>query len=84
MPAQKQMNHILNRCLTQNVSYHTQIKDSMNPMDNLNYVQKRLDFIDFKLMFVGYFRCSEVVEHFKMGLSQETCNINLYKDLSNF
>ncbi len=41
MPAQKQMNHILNRCLTQNVSYHTQIKDSMNPMDNLNYVQKK-------------------------------------------
>lgn len=52
-------------------------------MDNLNYAQKqRLAFIDFKLMFVGHFTRSEVVEHFKMGLSNATRDINLYKELA--
>lgn len=52
-------------------------------MDNLSYAQKqRLSFIDFKLMFVGYFTRSEVVEHFKMGLSNATRDINLYKELA--
>ncbi|RDL29037.1 WYL domain-containing protein [Photobacterium damselae] len=52
-------------------------------MDNLNYAQtQRLSFIDFKLMFVGHFTRSEVVEHFKMGLSNATRDINLYKELA--
>ncbi|MEZ8333314.1 WYL domain-containing protein [Vibrio splendidus] len=52
-------------------------------MDNLNYAQKqRLAYIDFKLMFVGYFTRSEVVEHFKMGLSNATRDINLYKEMA--
>lgn len=52
-------------------------------MDNLNYAQKqRLAYIDFKLMFVGHFTRSEVVEHFKMGLSNATRDINLYKELA--
>ncbi|EKA7348148.1 WYL domain-containing protein [Vibrio vulnificus] len=52
-------------------------------MDNLNYAQKqRLAYIDFKLMFVGHFMRSEVVEHFKMGLSNATRDINLYKELA--
>lgn len=52
-------------------------------MDNLSYAQKqRLAFIDFKLMFVGHFTRSEVVEHFKMGLSNATRDINLYKELA--
>ena len=52
-------------------------------MDNLNYAQQqRLAFIDFKLMFVGHFTRSEVVEHFKMGLSNATRDINLYKELA--
>lgn len=52
-------------------------------MDNLAYAQKqRLAFIDFKLMFVGHFTRSEVVEHFKMGLSNATRDINLYKELA--
>ncbi|MGV2989373.1 WYL domain-containing protein [Vibrio sp. E150_011] len=52
-------------------------------MDNLNYAQKqRLAYIDFKLMFVGHFTRSEVVEHFKMGLSNATRDINLYKEMA--
>lgn len=50
-------------------------------MERLSYAQKqRLAFIDFKLMFVGHFTRSEVVEHFKMGLSNATRDINLYKE----
>ena len=53
-------------------------------MEQLNYAQKqRLSFIDFKLMFVGHFTRSEVVEHFKMGLSNATRDINLYKELAS-
>lgn len=50
-------------------------------MDNFNYAQKqRLSFIDFKLMFFGHFTRSEVVEHFKMGLSNTTRDITPYKE----
>lgn len=50
-------------------------------MENLSYAQKqRLGYIDFKLMFVGHFSRLEVVEHFKMGLSNATRDINLYKE----
>ncbi len=49
-----------------------------------NYAQtQRLAYIDFKLMFVGHFTRSEVVEHFKMGLSNATRDINLYKELAS-
>ncbi|WP_305810713.1 helix-turn-helix transcriptional regulator [Photobacterium leiognathi] len=52
-------------------------------MDNLSYAQKqRLAYIDFRLMFVGHFSRSEVVEHFKMGLSNATRDINVYKELA--
>ncbi|MPW36354.1 WYL domain-containing protein [Vibrio sp. B1Z05] len=52
-------------------------------MNNINYAQKqRLSYIDFKLMFVGHFMRSEVVEHFKMGLSNATRDINLYKEMA--
>lgn len=50
-------------------------------MDKLSYAQRqRLAYIDFKLMFVGHFSRSEVVEHFKMGLSNASRDINLYKE----
>lgn len=53
-------------------------------MDKFNYAQKqRLAYIDFKLMFIGHFTRSEVVEHFKMGLSNATRDINLYKELAS-
>ena len=52
-------------------------------MAQLNYAQKqRLAFIDFKLMFIGHFSRSEIVEHFRMGLSNATRDINLYKELA--
>ena len=52
-------------------------------MDNLSHAQKqRLAYIDFRLMFVGHFARSEVVSHFKMGLSNATRDINLYKELA--
>lgn len=51
-------------------------------MENLTYSQKkRLAYIDFRLMFVGHFSRAEVVEHFQMGLSAATRDINLYKEL---
>jgi len=51
-------------------------------MENLTYSQKkRLAYIDFRLMFVGHFSRADVVEHFKMGLSAATRDINLYKEL---
>lgn len=42
--------------------------------------EQRLQFIDFRLMFVGYVTRAEVVEYFKSGLSSATRDINLYKD----
>ena len=53
-------------------------------MENLTYSQKkRLAYIDFRLMFVGHFSRADVVEHFKMGLSAATRDINLYKELAD-
>lgn len=61
-----------------------QMINNKKDMDKLNYAQKqRLAYIDFKLMFVGHFTRSEVVEHFKMGLSNATRDINLYKELAS-
>ncbi|MDW1819249.1 WYL domain-containing protein [Vibrio sp. Vb1018] len=52
-------------------------------MEQLSYAQKqRLSYIDFRLMFVGHFSRAEVVAHFKMGLSNATRDINLYKELA--
>ncbi len=52
-------------------------------MDTLSYAQQqRLSYIDFKLMFVGYFTRAELVEHFQMGQSNATRDIKLYKELA--
>lgn len=53
----------------------------MNKNNELNYAQKqRLAYIDFKLLFVGYVTRSEIVNHFELGLSAATRDINLYKE----
>ncbi len=53
-------------------------------MDEFSFSQhQRLYFIDFRLMFVGSFSRSEVVQHFKLGLSAATRDINLYKELAS-
>ena len=50
-------------------------------MDKLSHSQQqRLYFIDFRLMFFGSFTRSEVVNHFRLGLSAATRDINLYKE----
>lgn len=50
---------------------------------NLTFAQKqRLKYIDFRLMFRGYFSRSELVEHFQLGLTSATRDINLYKELA--
>ncbi len=52
-------------------------------MDKLSHSQQqRLYFIDFRLMFVGSFTRAEVVQHFRLGLSAATRDINLYKGLA--
>lgn len=50
-------------------------------LETLNYAQKqRLSYIDFKLLFVGAVSRSEIVQHFELGLSAATRDINLYKE----
>jgi len=53
-------------------------------MDNLSYPQQqRLGYIDFKLFFTGAVTRSEIVQHFKLGVTAATRDINLYKDLTS-
>lgn len=50
-------------------------------MDDLSYAQQqRLAYIDFKLYFTGSVTRSEIVQHFKLGMSAATRDINLYKE----
>lgn len=52
-------------------------------MDDLSFAQRqRLAFIDFKLFFTASMTRSEIVQHFKMGVSAATRDINLYKELA--
>lgn len=48
-----------------------------------NYVQKqRLAYIDFLLMFRGYFSRSDLTTKFEMGMANATRDIALYKELA--
>jgi len=50
-------------------------------MDNLSYAQQqRLAYIDFKLFFTGTVTRNDLVQHFKLGVTAATRDINLYKD----
>jgi len=50
-------------------------------VEKLSYVQQqRLAYIDFKLFFTGSVTRSEIVQHFKLGVSAATRDINLYKE----
>ena len=52
-------------------------------MDDLSFAQRqRLAFIDFKLFFTASMTRSEIVQHFQMGVSAATRDINLYKELA--
>lgn len=52
-------------------------------MDDLSFAQRqRLAFIDFKLFFTASMTRSEIVQHFEMGVSAATRDINLYKELA--
>lgn len=52
-------------------------------MDDVSYAQQqRLAYIDFKLYFTGSVTRSEIVQHFKLGMSAATRDINLYKELA--
>ncbi|MCY7296441.1 WYL domain-containing protein [Alteromonas sp. a30] len=52
-------------------------------LTHLSFAQKqRLSYIDFKLLFVGTVSRSEIVQHFELGLSAATRDINLYKALA--
>ncbi|CAM4439775.1 WYL domain-containing protein [Pseudoalteromonas maricaloris] len=49
----------------------------------VSYVQKqRLAYIDFLLMFRGYFSRSDLTAKFEMGMANATRDIALYKELS--
>lgn len=55
----------------------------MNNINHLNYAQRqRLAYIDFKLLFVGHVTRSEIVNHFELGLSAATRDLNLYKEFA--
>jgi hypothetical protein len=50
-------------------------------LEKLSYAQQqRLAYIDFKLFFTGSVTRSEIVQHFKLGVSAATRDINLYKE----
>ena len=52
-----------------------------NQLEKLSYAQQqRLAYIDFKLFFTGSVTRSEIVQHFKLGVSAATRDINLYKE----
>jgi|TARA_B110000014_G_C20062488_1_gene553435 hypothetical protein len=42
--------------------------------------QQRLAYIDFKLFFTGSVTRAEIVQHFKLGVSSATRDLNLYKE----
>ena len=49
----------------------------------VSYVQKqRLAYIDFLLMFRGYFSRSDLTMKFEMGMANATRDIALYKELA--
>ncbi|MFC4280750.1 WYL domain-containing protein [Thalassotalea piscium] len=51
------------------------------PLEQLSYAQQqRLAYIDFKLYFTGSVTRAEIVQHFKLGVSAATRDINLYKE----
>ena len=53
-------------------------------MDDLSYAQQQhLAYIDFKLFFTGAVTRSEIVQHFKLGVTAATRDINLYKYLTS-
>ena len=50
-------------------------------LQNLSYAQQqRLAYIDFKLYFTGSVTRADIVQHFKLGVSAATRDINLYKE----
>jgi hypothetical protein len=50
-------------------------------MDNLSYAQQqRLAYIDFKLFFTGAVTRNDIVQHFQLGVTAATRDINLYKE----
>ena len=50
-------------------------------LQNLSYAQQqRLAYIDFKLYFTGSVTRVDIVQHFKLGVSAATRDINLYKE----
>lgn len=52
-------------------------------IDQISFVQRqRLLYIDFKLLFVGHITRSEIVQHFELGLSAATRDLNLYKTIA--
>lgn len=52
-------------------------------LDDISYAQRqRLAYIDFCLLFRGWFQRNELVQRFQTGLSAGTRDINLYKELA--
>lgn len=50
-------------------------------MDDLSYAQQQsLAYIDFKLFFTGNVTRNEIVQHFKLGVTAATRDVNLYKE----
>ncbi|MCP4989236.1 MAG: WYL domain-containing protein [Colwellia sp.] len=50
-------------------------------LQKLSYAQQqRLAYIDFKLYFTGSVTRADIVQHFKLGVSAATRDINLYKE----
>ncbi len=55
----------------------------MQRLDSISFSQRqRLAYIDFCLLFRGYFQRQELVNRFQTGLSAGTRDINLYKELA--
>lgn len=73
----------INRSQSNTSRQSAQLTAHFDNHDTLPYAQKqRLAYIDFKLFFSGMVTRNEIVQHFELGLSAATRDLNLYKQLA--
>ena len=58
--------------------------NQLTKLDQLSYSQQqRLAYIDFKLFFTGSVTRNNIVQHFKLGVTAASRDLNLYKELAS-